>query len=388
MRQRIPRRVGWIYCAALLLSFHYALVVYINSNFLRQFFSAQFLSSLYIYGSLITLFILVLMPRLVRKLNNGRVVLTGIVLEIMALLGLSLAASPKALIFFFLIHQAVPPLLFFGLDVFLEDTLRTEDETGRVRSTYLTIGNIAFVLAPFAVSQIILLGSYRLVYIISAAMCFLLFFVIGDELQPMKTRSIEQVSFTDSVRKIIPHRSLRIVMYLDFLLRCFYALMVIYMPLHLYHTIGFSWPEIGLIFTIMLVPFVIFEAPLGRIFDKSHIEIDTLVVGFTILSISLISISFIHNKNFLVWAGLLFFSRIGASFVEVGNDFSFFKRVTGKDAGFISLFRMTGPLAYTITPLLALAFLPIVSLEKIFLAGGIILLSGVFYSLILRTRRV
>ena len=49
--------------------------------------------------------------------------------------------------------------------------------------------------------------------------------------------------------------------------RLTYAWMVIYTPLHMLD-LGFTWEEIGQIFTIMLIPFVLVEYPAGWLADK------------------------------------------------------------------------------------------------------------------------
>ena len=385
MRKKlVPKRVKWIYFGALLLSLHYAFTVYINSTFLNQFYSEHDLSILYAIGSLITILCFVAIPSLVRKFGNGRVLLTGIVLKFIALVGLAVSTNPIHIAEFFLIHQAMSPLLLFGLDVFLEDALHSEAVTGRVRSMYLTVSNAAFLVSPFIVGNILQFSSYSYVFLISAVFIFLLFFVVGDEIQPVKMQTLEETSFRDTVRKIWPRKSLKLIIFLDFLLQSFYALMVVYMSIYLHQFIGFSWTTIGGLYTFMLLPFVLFEAPLGRLFDKIKIEIDTMVVGFALMCVSVLLMGSLHSTSVLVWALLLFVSRVGASFAEVGCEYSFFKRVTGRDAGFISLFRMTMPIAYVVIPLVAGFLLSYISYESLFLCFGISLLLGIYYSLKVR----
>ncbi|HEV2601902.1 MAG TPA: MFS transporter, partial [Candidatus Babeliales bacterium] len=178
MKQRLTRRVTWIYAAALFLSLHYAFTVYINSNFLVQYFSQSEVSLLYTIGSAITIIFFIASPSLVRKFGNGRVLLTAIFLEATALFGIYMSQNSTAIATFFICIQALPPLLLFGLDVFLEDTLRSEKTTGRVRSMYLTIINFAFLLSPLIVGSIVQNYSYKVIYLIAAGFCFFLFFVV------------------------------------------------------------------------------------------------------------------------------------------------------------------------------------------------------------------
>src|SRR4051812_39188510 len=109
---RRPLRIvsyTYIYFAVLLLSLHYAFTIYINSTFLSQFFNRETVNLLYTAGALGTLLGLILMPRLIRRFGAYRLMSIGLIIEIMALIGLFSAPSPY-LGGFFIIHQMMPPL--------------------------------------------------------------------------------------------------------------------------------------------------------------------------------------------------------------------------------------------------------------------------------------
>jgi len=126
--------------------------------------------------------------------------------------------------------------------------------------------------------------------------------------------------------------------------------MVVYTPLYLTKYVGFSWAEIGVIFTIMLLPFVIFEIPVGRLADKKYGEKEFLTVGFIIMGIFTMAIGFVTVKNFWLWAAILFATRIGASFVEITCDTYFFKKVDQGKTDVIGFYRLTRPLSYVAAP--------------------------------------
>ncbi len=163
--------------------------------------------------------------------------------------------------------------------------------------------------------------------------------------------------------------------------------MVIYMPIYLHNTIGFDWSSIGAIFTVMLIPFVIFEAPLGRLFDSNHSEKEALIAGFIILGFTTFLMFFINSAHISTWMLVLFFSRVGASFIEIGSEYSFFKRISDQDAGLISIFKMSGPTAYIIVPLLVQPFISMLPLSYVFLLTGIGLFSGIIFAYKIRTIR-
>ena len=155
--------------------------------------------------------------------------------------------------------------------------------------------------------------------------------------------------------------------------------MVIYLPLLLNKEMGFGWNKIGIIFIIMLLPFVVFELPAGFLADKKFGEKEILTLGFIIMFVSTLIIPTLASATVLVWAAVLFATRIGASFVEISSETYFFKHVKDEDTGIISLFRMVRPLSYVIAPLLALPIIFFFSYSASFYFLAFFVLLGLFF---------
>ena len=171
---------------------------------------------------------------------------------------------------------------------------------------------------------------------------------------------------------------------INLLLQFFYCWMVIYTPLYLHEYLHFGWEKIGIIFTFMLLPFVILDYPLGRLSDKMG-EKKMLITGFVIAIISTLLIPFIHQPILILFAVLLFCTRVGAATVEIMSESYFFKEITERDADVISFFRNTYPLAYVIGPLFAIPTLLLVpSFEYLFIVLAIIMLIGLWITLRLK----
>jgi MFS family permease len=148
--------------------------------------------------------------------------------------------------------------------------------------------------------------------------------------------------------------------------------------------IGFDWSEIGIIFSIMLLPFIILDYPLGRLSDKIG-EKKMLILGFLIISLSTLMIPFFTFKSVALWALILFISRVGAATIDTMSESYFFKSVKEEEADVLSFFRNTHPLSFVIAPLVAIPVLLLVpSFKFIFLILGLIMLCGLFISLRLR----
>ncbi len=165
-----------------------------------------------------------------------------------------------------------------------------------------------------------------------------------------------------------------------FLLHFFYSWMVVFSPLYLHEVLGVSWSHIGIMFTIMLLPFALFEYPLGKIADKKIGEKEILVLGFLIISISLAFFAFNPGTSLVLLTLILFLTRTGASMVEIMSETYFFKKIDRADSELISIFRYTSPLAYLIGPLLATIILQMFSYQILFATLSVIVLLGTYFS--------
>ena len=194
---------------------------------------------------------------------------------------------------------------------------------------------------------------------------------------------MEHIKIRETVKKYLNDKNLYNIFSVQFLLQLFYSYMVIYTPIYLSKYIGFSWTEIGIMFSIMLLPFIIFEIPIGDLADKKYGEKEFLSAGLLIMGLATIFISFVTMKNFWIWATILFITRIGAAFVEVSSDSYFFKKVDQSKADVISFYRLTRPLSYIVAPLLATLCLQFIPFEYTFIVIGAILIIGTRYSLAL-----
>jgi MFS-type transporter involved in bile tolerance (Atg22 family) len=126
----------------------------------------------------------------------------------------------------------------------------------------------------------------------------------------------------------------------------------------------------------MLIPFILVELPLGKLADKKWGEKELLAIGFIILSITTGALFFFSANNMIIWAGMLFLTRIGAAIAEIMIETYFFKKVDGKDPELLSMFRITRPLSYFLAPLIVTISLAYTTDQYLFIIfGGIILLT-------------
>ena len=197
----------------------------------------------------------------------------------------------------------------------------------------------------------------------------------------------DQDKIWQTIKKIFQTRDLRSIFSLATLLHLFYSLAVVYAPIYLHETIGLSWAQLGIAFSFMLLPFIIFELPAGIIADKYLGEKEIMTLGFTILIISLILFFSVQSSSLLVWSLILFFSRIGASLVEAMRESYFFKIISAKNVGLINIFRTAQPLGYLIGTGLGTVILIFYPVQYIFPILALLLVSSYYFLWVMKDTR-
>jgi len=338
---------------------------------------------IYTIGSVMAVALLISLPKLLGRFGNFNISLVILFLEILALLALAITANPIFIFISMALTLGLIRVIGFNIDVFLE-SLSKDESTGSIRGFFLSIANVAWVISPILAAFILGEDNYSRLYFVSAVVAMPVILMFIYKFRDFKDPVYHQVPFLKTLKTMFNRKDIKRVVITNVLLRFFYSWMVIYTPIYLREHVGFEWSEIGIIFTIMLVPFVLLEAPLGKIADKYLGEKELLTLGFLIMAVATAYLSFINGGGLLVWALVLFMTRVGASMVEIMSETYFFKKIDGTDSNILSVFRMTGPVSYIVGPLVATIILSFIGIQYLFLVLGIIMLTGLYYSLALK----
>ncbi len=380
--------VSAVYIANLFVSFHYFLIIYINSSFLSQYLSDSGISILYIIGSLISLLFFAYFSRILKRIGNYRLISFFILLEALSLVGLAFAHGSMAVLFFFTVFLAISPVIYLNLDIFLEKFIKDERVTGGMRGLFLTMINIAQVVCPLIAGLLLdSTDAFWKVYLVSVAFLLIGLAVIVSRLRTFHDASYNHRSLRESLAYVFKRPNLYNVFAAQFLLRFFYAWMVIYTPLYLFRYVGFTWAQIGIMFAIMLLPFLLLELPLGRIADMRYDEKEIMIVGFVLMALMVALMPFLTTPVFLFWTVVLFVSRVGASCTEIATESYFFKHVDSSFSDTISLFRVARPATYVAAAVVASISLQLFSLQWSFLVLAVVMALGLKYSFALQDIR-
>ncbi len=368
-----------IYLIGFLFSLPIALASYINSSFVSSFVGEKLVGVVYTLSSLVSILALVLAPRIWSKIGGYRFLLIIASVSSISLLSLSLTNNKIITPLIFIIGLAMNTLIVFSLDEILK-IFSKESAIGKIRGKYLAICSISWVLAQLA--SWIALGalSFQNIYLISFSIMSLFFLIAFLKLKNIPDPEYDNVNSLKYIRQFFQNTNLARAYIISFLLQFFFCWMVIYTPIYLSSHLFFSWREIGLIFAIMLTPFVFMPLPLGRYGDKFG-ERKILIWGFCLMALSVISIFFVKNKDILTWIILLFTTRVGASAVETMSDAYFFKHIKKENEEWVGVYRSASPFAYILGPLIASGLFYILpSFNYIYPILGILMLLGMYLS--------
>ncbi len=378
-----------IYLVTFFVTLHYALGLYITSSYLTIFVPQWSVGILYTLGSLLAMLLLGYSARLLRRHGLYRVTVRSFAILLVATLLLAAAEwlhnSLLALMSFFLVY------LFTNFERFLLDEYMEEyssdKKTGSLRGVFLTVMNVAIMLAPLAAGFLVDGDGFHKVFLIAALMIAIGLATAIFSFRRMPEHRPTPAPFLPTLCAAARHRNVSNIIAIHFLLQFFYAIMTIYMPIYLHEVIGFGWPVIGIIFAIMLSPFVLIELPLGWVADRLLGEQELLVFGFSVLALATATIPFLGYASLPLFAIVLFLTRIGAASIEIMCETYFFKQVNDRQAGLISLFRNCQPFAYVIAPALATLFLLRWDTRALFWGLALLMLLGIYHSLRLRDTR-
>ncbi len=378
------KRLIILYFLGLLLAVSSALPTYIQSNFLSQFVSINLVSLFMIIANLATVGAILIFPNQIKKLTNYFLTKVILVIYASSLFGLTLSSNALSALVSIVIFTVASNLIWINMDVLVE-SFSSDASTGKTRTIYFTFMNTGWILSPIITTYLIGKGEYALSFLIAGLLVVPFFLIFLFQAKNLKDKiKYQEDGILTSIKNIWKKKNTRGIFFVAFLLQLFYSTAVIYLPLYLFQNLNMGWEMLGPIFSVMLIPFIIFEIPAGIIADKYIGEKEMMSAGFIILIISLFLFYYINIPSFWLWMIVLFFSRIGAALVEAMRETYFFKTVGAQDISYINIFRITTPLAYIAGSGISLLVLTLWPLNYLFLVMAIIMLSGLWFSLSLK----
>ncbi|MDQ5971783.1 MAG: hypothetical protein QG566_729 [Patescibacteria group bacterium] len=376
----MKKKIYRVYILAFIFTLHIALSAYANSSFLALNVGESYVGTLYTIAAILNLLLLSNTSFILKYFGNRRLVLVFLMINMASLATLIVSSNPVYIALAFISFVVTNTLVLFCIDIFIEH-FGTPKTVGRTRGFYLTVTNLAWIASPVLAGFLITHeGGYRAIYMVAFVMAILMSLGMFLFVKKFRDKTYVKTPFLKIYKFLKTNTHIRAITLINFILQFFFAIMVIYVPLYLNIHIGLSWQKLGIIFTMMLLPFVLLGIPLGKLIDKYHVRKRFLLtIGFLVMAISTMFISQMNTQSVLFWGILLFMTRVGAAIVETTSEIYFFTHVREEDAYLLSIFRDMHPVSYVIAPLLGSLFLLFFPFKFLFIALGIFTLVGLYY---------
>lgn len=356
------------------MGFSQAMLAYVMSSYFELSSGTQNVGIFYTVAYVIVLLMLLNLHKVVKKIGKSNILYFSILAKLITVSFLIFAAPGKLGMLLLMVYIIAGNLEVVSLDTIIESF--SEDKfSGRIRGLHLTILNLGFLLGPFTSTY--LLGQFDFHGVFTAALVIdslvLIFSLIG--FRHVNHRFNQDIGVVDLIKKVLAKKNVMRIYYISFVLEFFYALMIIYTPLYLRDS-GFSWEKIGEIFTVMLIPFVLVQYPVGFLADKRTGEKEFLIFSIVIMGLSTMAIFFMGSASVVAWAIILFITRIGAALIEILRDSYFYKQIDARDVDIINFFRTSLPMAYILASVISSFVLFFFPIKASFLIVAVIVLTA------------
>ncbi|HRY82883.1 MAG TPA: MFS transporter [Candidatus Moranbacteria bacterium] len=358
------KKIRIISAVSLLVGLSEAFFLYIMSSFFKLASGTENVGVFYLIAYGVILIIFLNLHKIVRKFGKSDVLVFSLVSKVAIITGLLFLPSGYLGITLVILYLIFGNLEWVMLDIILE-SYSIDNMSGRIRGTFLTIMNLGFLLGPFLSIEIFSKFQYFGVFLILLIINTAVLFIETNIMERAGKNLRSDLSLVSIFRKIAKRENILHIYLISFTLEFFYAVMVIYAPIYLID-LGISWKEIGIIFTIMLVPFVLFQYPVGMLADKKLGEKEMLVGAVFLMGISTLAVYFINSKSILVWSAVFFLTRVGASLIEILRDSYFYKRIDASDVDLINIFRTARPGAYIVASIVSALVIFFFSIKAVF----------------------
>jgi MFS family permease len=369
------KKLKLVVITSFFITFEAALLAYTNSSFVEQFLPIKYLGYIFVIAHLIASSFILSLTRWIVRFGKYKVLIHILVLHLVSLVSLVFATNPFWAISLFILYNVTLFVSYVGFDIFTE-TFSCDDRTGEIKGKQLVIKSCAYVISPIITGFVLQHYGFNSLFALTAVIVFVAIIVFIHLKGDYQENEIKN-GFKNNIYQALKNKNIFNILLIAFWLSAFYAVMIIYMPLHL-RQLGFEWSQIGLIFTVMLLAFVFFQYPAGVLADKKYGEKGMLMIGLFIAGITTFSVFYLETKTLWVWMLLLFINRTGACLVDVMTESYFFKQIDCTDVYLINFLHTMRSFAFIITPLIVSLILMFYPLKYVFVCLGIFMILGLF----------
>lgn len=351
-------------------------LMYVTSDYIQESAGEGAVGIFYVIAYLAVFVLLLYFHKIVRSFGKIRVFLMIQFLKILILSALSIvpAQFPGAVLI--LGYMVFSYMTWVEMDSILE-TFSIDRMSGRIRGVYLFFSNLGYFSGPFIATR--LLGDFGFfsVFIFTMILSMMLFVFTLIKFRNIKEEIREFPAPRKLFKKVFANKDVFNIYLVSIALEIFFALAVVYLPLHLL-SLGLDWSQVGVVIAFSMIPFLVLQYPAGLLADKKLGEKELLFIATVLTGISAMMIYFIDSSSVVFWSLIMLLIRIGPAIMEILRDSYFYKKIDGTDLDMIDFFRTAGPVGIISGTLIATFSLLFFPMKMIFLLSGLLIMLGMF----------
>jgi len=338
-------KIGFVTSLGFLFGLSTALISYLGSSYFRYATGVENVAVFYVVMFSFVLIGLLNLHKIFLTYGRSRTLLFLLGMQIIVLTALSLLPIGWAGALMLMLYYVVYGIIWVVWDAVLE-AYSSNEETGRIRGMFLSVWGIGAIIGPMLSLSLLERYGYGLIFTLVLALYAFMFIIALVTLYEISGKIDQRThSLREMIARIRKTPALWQVYWVAISLGFAASTLVVFIPLKL-RALGFEWSEMGLMFTIMLLPFVLLEYPAGILADKKYGEKEIMVTGFVVLITAMILITVSESTSFIVWTAILTLSRVGYALIEAMRDTYFYKQIDSEEVGLINAFRTARPVAY------------------------------------------
>ncbi len=363
-----------------------SLLAYVTSSYFKTVIGSDNVSVFYFIIFAVALPLLFHLHRLVEGFGRARTLMLVLIVQIDVLFFLQFLPMNYAGAVLLMIYAILNSFVAVLIDIVLE-AYSVDGTTGRLRGLYLSVWNFGVLVGPLISMYILDHFGFSAIFTAELLVYVAMFLAVFLALNNIRGHVPKQrLSLRKVVRTFRMRRDLSYIYAVSLALRFFYASMTVYMPLYLFD-LGMQPMEVGLVFTVMLIPFILLQYPVGVLADKKYGEKEMMILGLIIMIGATAWMWATQRTDVWMWMALLTVSRVGAAILETMEDSYFYKQITAHDMALINCFRTTRPFAYIVCMILTGAVFFFFEMRSMFIVIIIVLALSLVPAVRLRDTR-
>ncbi len=343
-------KIFFVNIISLPMGFTGGLLIYTMSAYFKNIWDSTNIGWIFTIANIILFIILLNIHKFVRIIGRATIFQLLIICKISIFIALIMIVGRLSETLLLMSYIVLEALSWTVLRMILE-SYAIDNKTGRIYGLNLTFINVGLIISPIIATRLLMQFGFVGIFYLSIIFNILIFIITFFNIHHIDTIQQKQINYIGLFQKLKARKDIQRIFAISISLEFFFAIMVIYAPLYLLDN-GFSWNQIGIIFTVMLIPLVLAQYPIGILADIRLGEKELLFISFILIIFSSIAFYFFGNSSMTIVITILLISRIGAALVSILRLSYFYKRIDKTDVDMIALFQTARPIAYVVAPAL------------------------------------